>query len=386
MSVLPFLVAAAVLLFFLGLNLICYRVLTRAHPRAAALIRALFIAGNLFWLALPLLFFMGGSQLMIVLRSFLGPPWFSWLIFLLLYSSFLLFVGMARLISGSERKFAEFARRPSAVFLLALALAVVAGYYSALVPLRTPVKRVQLEGLPAELDGVRVALLSDLHVGLFTRPSRLERISRAVNGLDPDIVLVAGDFVDDASHFVPKFVKGMSAVEPDTPVFAVLGNHEIYGDPERVVSRMRAQSRVELLVNETALVRKGNATLAIVGISDPAAEGRWAPESLRPDLNRALEGVPAGAFPILLAHQPKSFEEAAAARVPLTLTGHSHGGQFGIRALDWSLAGVFIPYHMGLYAKAGSQLFVTTGAGYWVVPFRLGMSPEVVLIELASAP
>ena len=382
MSFLPFLVAGFVLLFFFALNYVCYRALIRLHPDAKTLIRGFFIAGNLFWPALPLLFMLGGSFLMILLRSFLGPPWFSWLIFLILYSSFLLLVSLTWILAGRKRPFAEFVRGASAIFLTLLAVTVIAGYYSALVPLRTPVHRVSLPALPSELEGVRIALLSDLHVGLFTRTARLAKISQAVNGLDPDLVLVAGDFVDDASYFVPKFLEGMSHVDESTPIFVVLGNHEIYGDPELVVGKMRAQSRVSLLVNESAMFRKGDAAIAVVGVSDPAAEGRGAPEALRPDLKRALKGLPSGAFPIVLAHQPKMFAEAAAAGIPLTVTGHSHGGQFGIRALGWSLAGVFIPYDMGLYEEARSKLFVTTGAGYWVVPFRLGMSPEVVLIEL----
>ncbi len=381
-SIVPYVIAALVVISFLTLNVIVFRALIRIHPKRVLFVRLAFTIGNLFWLALPFLFTMRGSMAMILLRSFLGPPWFSWLIFLILYSAFLMVVALLWLPARRRVPFAQFASKPSRVILVLGALIVVAGFYSALVPLRVAYVRIPLSDLPPAFDGYRIALISDLHVGLFTRSSRLHEISRALNSLDPSVVLVAGDFVDDASYFVPKFVEGLSSVRDGVPILAVLGNHEIYGDPEKVVERMRAQSRVSLLLNDAWTIRRRDQALSIAGISDHAAEGRNAPDWLRPDLGKALQAVPAGSFPLLLAHQPKAFEDAVASRIGLTMTGHSHGGQFGIRRWNWSLAGVFIPYHMGLYESGGSNLFVTTGAGYWVVPFRLGMSPEVVLIEL----
>jgi predicted MPP superfamily phosphohydrolase len=112
---------------------------------------------------------------------------------------------------------------------------------------------------------------------------------------------------------------------------------------------------------------------------------RGLPPELRPDVEKSLRGRPPNSYPLLLAHQPRAFRDAKSAAIPLTLCGHSHGGQTGIRRWGWSLAGVFIPYHMGLYREDGFQLFVTTGAGNWLVPFRLGLSPEIVIIELKKA-
>jgi predicted MPP superfamily phosphohydrolase len=120
--------------------------------------------------------------------------------------------------------------------------------------------------------------------------------------------------------------------------------------------------------------------LWIAGLSDYAARD----PKLRPDLARALAGRPPDSFPIVLAHQPKAFADAQAQHVALTLCAHSHGGQLGFRPLRWSLAGVFLRYHMGLYREGGSQLYVSTGTGYWLLPFRLGITPEITLIELRS--
>ncbi|MEA2325289.1 MAG: uncharacterized protein QOE68_248, partial [Thermoanaerobaculia bacterium] len=102
---------------------------------------------------------------------------------------------------------------------------------------------------------------------------------------------------------------------------------------------------------------------------------------LRPDMPAALAGR-GGRFPVVIAHQPKAFADARRLRVGLTICAHTHGGQFGFRPLRWSLAGVFLPYHMGLYERDGSQLYVNTGTGYWLLPWRLGVTPEITLIEL----
>ena len=76
------------------------------------------------------------------------------------------------------------------------------------------------------------------------------------------------------------------------------------------------------------------------------------------------------------------FDESLRRRLPLTLVAHTHGGQFGFRALHWSLAGLFLPYHIGLYRRGTSQLYVNTGTGYWLLPWRIGVTPEVTLVEL----
>jgi predicted MPP superfamily phosphohydrolase len=167
----------------------------------------------------------------------------------------------------------------------------------------------------------------------------------------------------------------MRVVPRTTPIVAVLGNHEMYGGPHAVIERLRG-SRVRLLVNEGIDVRG----LWIAGVSDFAAS--QVALTLMPDLGRALEGMPPHDVPIVLAHQPRVFEEVIRRRLPLALVAHTHGGQLGIRPLHWSLAGVFLPYDMGLFRRDASQLYVNTGTGHWLVPFRLGMTPELTLIEL----
>jgi hypothetical protein len=342
-------------------NLAALRLLTRLHPRRRRITIALFILCNLMWLLLPWL----GSRTPFsrVARAILGPPWFAWQCFAILYSLFMLLVWITRIPR----------RGASRAFLWTTIVAGVAGCYQALVPLRVERVPVMLRDLPPSLDGMRVALLGDLHVGLFTRPSRLRTIFATTEELRPDVVLLAGDLVDDDPVYLPKLIDGMRPLDPSRPLFAVLGNHEMYGAPEEFIARIR-NTRVHLLVNEGADVRG----LWIAGLSDYAART----PALRPDMAAALRARPAGAFPMVVSHQPKSFDEARQRGIPLTVCAHTHGGQCGFRPLHWSLAGVFLPYHMGLYRSGNSQLYVNTGTGYWLLPFRLGMTPEITLIEL----
>jgi predicted MPP superfamily phosphohydrolase len=108
------------------------------------------------------------------------------------------------------------------------------------------------------------------------------------------------------------------------------------------------------------------------------------PEAKRfaPDLRKALAGRPASSVAVALAHQPKIIEEARKLGVPVLLCAHTHGGQLGFRPLHLSLAGLFLPHHMGLYDLPPTQLYINTGTGYWLFPFRLGMTPEITILEL----
>ena len=152
----------------------------------------------------------------------------------------------------------------------------------------------------------------------------------------------------------------------------------MYGDPYAMIGRLYG-SRIQLLVNAGTTLRGAGTPLRglwIAGLSDYAATVK----ELRPDLNAALAKQPPGTVPIVVAHQPRAFEETKRRGLPLTLVAHTHGGQCGIRPLHWCVAG--LRYHMGYYRVGPSQLYVNTGTGYWLFPFRLGMTPEVTVIEL----
>lgn len=355
---------AGVLALFLLCNVVAFRTLVRLHPRRKPIVIALIVIGNVMWLFFPML--NARTDFSRLIRAVFGPPWFAWLCFALLYSGF---IAVAWLIVRPHLRLA------SRFFLWVTLIALVAGVYGALVPLRLEQVPIFLRDLPADADGFQIVELADLHVGLFTRPSRLEKIFATAARLHPDAIVLAGDSIDDDPIFTTKLLDAARTVPPDIPIYAVLGNHEMYGDPVEAIAKLRG-SRIHLLLNEGVAI--GNLWLA--GISDYAAR---APQ-LRPDMAAALANR-GGRFPIVVAHQPKAFDEAQRLHVPFTICAHSHGGQCGFRPLRWSLAGLFLPYHMGLYARGGAQLYVNTGTGYWLLPWRLGVTPAITFFELRRA-
>jgi len=376
---LRFLLVSAVV--FLAFNVIACWQLMRLHPRRKPAVIAIAVICNLMWLFFPIL--NARTDFSRAVRAILGPPWFGWLCFITIYCAFLLLIYVFYVAqtplsvrtgkSAGATQFSRFARWPSRIFLWSSIVLLIAGLYTALMPLDIERVPITLDNLPPELNGTRIALIADLHTGLFTRPSRLRQIFATTASLSPDIVLLAGDLVDDDPYFVSKLLDSTHALPSTLPLVGVLGNHEMYGQPFEVIRRLRG-SRVHLLVNEgTAL--KG---FWFAGLSDYAASI----DALKPNFELALAHKPADAFPIVVAHQPRAFPDAQKRALPLTLCAHSHGGQLGFRPLGWSLAGLFLPYHMGLYRRGGSQVYVNTGTGYWLLPWRLRLTPEITLVEL----
>lgn len=380
MSIRALAIFILVALAFILLSWGCWKGFRTIHTRGRRIWAVAAIVSNLFWVALPFIATERLTAEFRIVRSILAPPWFYWVCFSLLYGSLLLALVILWALSYRRQgiTFGRFGRPFSYVFLVLTAVVTAIGIFQALVPLRVERVQVVVETLPPSLEGTTFALVSDLHVGLFSRPSRLQEISRRVDELGADYVIACGDLIDDDPVFVPKFLTGLAPIRPETPVIGVLGNHEIYGDPA-AVRRALDGSRVDLLFNEGRGILEGDAILWLAGVSDYAGRDEYAP-----DLDAALRGRPEEAFTVLLSHQPRAFEPAVERDVDLVLAGHTHGGQFGVRPLDWSLAGVFLPRDMGLYREKGTQMFITTGAGYWVVPMRFGMSPEIVLIELSG--
>lgn len=367
-----------VALIFLPFNWVALRQLTRVHPRRKRWIFGAAIVGNLLWPLFPVM--RASNDFGRLVRAVLGPVWWGWTMFAVLYTLFVVAMLLVWLPFRKRRPFAQFAHGPSRAFLVILAVGFVAGYVQAIVPLR--VERVTVR-VPNLAQPVRLVLLGDLHVGLFTRPSRLARIFATAGAQQPDAVLIAGDLIDDDPYFVPKLLDGTRALAANVPLYAVFGNHEMYGDPGEVLERLRG-SRIRLLVNEGVPLRG----LWIAGVSDRDARQTGDPQDrvrFRPDLDRALAGRPPASVPVVLAHNPLILDEVRKRGAAVLLAAHTHGGQFGYYPWGLSLAGVFLDYHMGYYDVPPAQLYINTGTGYWWFPFRLGMTPEITVIELTGS-
>lgn len=341
------------------------------------------VFGNLLWLLVPLLLTRHSSPFFRLFRALLGPPWVLWNFLILFYSIFMLILGLLWLATFSWKwvPFLQFAHRPSNIFLVVIGIMVLIGLFQALFLIRVERVLIRIKNLPKEFAGFKIAMVSDLHVGHFSRPSRLRQFAQTAQKENPDLFVVCGDITDDDPHYLPKFLRSLEVLDPFLPAIGVLGNHDVYANPEKTLHILE-NSRLQMLVNEGMEIKRGDASIWLAGVGDQGARrfGKWG--SVAPDFDKALEGKPLNAPVVLLAHQPQGFKDSIQRKVDLTLSGHTHGGQFGLRFLNWSLAKLFMKWHMGHFREGESQLYVTPGTGYWVLPVRFGLSPEVSLIEL----
>ncbi|GMR21713.1 MAG: metallophosphoesterase [Acidobacteriota bacterium] len=240
-----------------------------------------------------------------------------------------------------------------------------------------------LAGWPHDLDGIEIALLSDLHVGSpYYGLDKLEEVVRRVNASEPDLVLLAGDYVIDGvsgGRFVPPEEIAFVLAELDAPlgVFAVLGNHDWWLDGSRV---RRAFENAGIRVLDDQAVRLPE--FWIVGLGD------WWEAS--PDIPKALASIDSeseDAAPVVaFTHNPDAFPKIPP-RVTLTLAGHTHGGQVRFPFLGTPI----VPsrygarYARGLIVENGRHLFVTSGLGTSIIPARFRVPPEIALLRLSSA-
>jgi predicted MPP superfamily phosphohydrolase len=251
---------------------------------------------------------------------------------------------------------------------------------------RLVVRRVDVDvpGLPVSFDGLRIAQLSDLHVGPHIPRRFLERIVQTTQKLRPDIIAVTGDLIDDRAEDVGIYAKKLGALTAPLGVYMIPGNHDVYAGWEEVEQALRAANLGTVMVNEATTISRGDDSLVLVGTGDPAG-GRRGSSRAAPDIERAMAEVPNDATVIAFAHNPALWPKLAERGVALTLSGHTHWGQFALPRLGWSLASPFLEHAMGAHIIDGAQLYISPGTGYWGIPFRIGANPEVTLVTLHRA-
>jgi predicted MPP superfamily phosphohydrolase len=241
--------------------------------------------------------------------------------------------------------------------------------------------------LPAGLEGMRIVQISDLHVGPHTPRGYLAAVVRAVRAAQPDLIAITGDQVDDYARDVACFADAFTGLSAPLGVFAVPGNHDVYAGWAPVRAGLEAMG-ITVRVNDAVEIVRGEGRFWLAGTGDPAGNGRPRGRGgeAAPDLARTLARVPAGAFTIVLAHNPVLWPGLARRGVHLTLSGHTHHGQFSIPRLGWSFASLFLERAMGSHRLGESLLYVSPGTGYWGLPFRIGALPEVTVLTLRRAP
>jgi predicted MPP superfamily phosphohydrolase len=244
--------------------------------------------------------------------------------------------------------------------------------------LRVREVRVPIAGLPKDLDGLRIAHLSDIHLSPFLSEQELARAIALANEGKPHLAVVTGDLITAAGDPLDACLRQLSRLRSEAGTVGCLGNHEIYAGVEDEATWKGARAGIHFFRQKARRFRFGNATLNIAGVDYQRMGSRY--------LRGAEQWIASGATNILLSHNPDVFDVAARQGWDLTLAGHTHGGQVNVEILNQSLnaARFFTPYIYGLYRQGRSSIWVTRGIGTVGVPARLGAPPEVALIRLCT--
>ena len=239
---------------------------------------------------------------------------------------------------------------------------------------------MSLEGWPERLDGLRVAVVSDLHTGApHVDERKVERIVAKVNAQRPDLVALVGDYADPSvplgKPVAPEAVaEELAALQAPLGVFAVLGNHDWYHYGERVARALR-EAGLEVLENDAVAVEHEGEVLWVAGLADMRERDA--------DVSVALAMVPPQQALIALTHDPDMFP-ALRQRAQLVLAGHTHGGQVGLPLLRRAAVPSTRGYTGGEVREGGGYMYVSRGVGTTGLPIRFAAPPEIAILRLRA--
>jgi predicted MPP superfamily phosphohydrolase len=334
---------------------------------------------------------------------------FSFIVFKLLFVSFLILDDALRVLKftieylydlfatnskgvdlGNRRQFlVKFGLGVASIPFASMLYGITKGKYN------YKVKRVQLKfpNLPKAFEGFRLVQISDIHAGSFDSVEDVQRGVALINAQNADVVFFTGDLVNSDSREIEPYKETFKGIQ--SQVYAVLGNHD-YGDYKKWPSKKAKQENFELLEkhqkdmgfdllkNEHRFLLRDGQKIAVVGLEN------WGSSFVKHgNLDAALAGVDEKTFKILLSHDPSHWDLKTIphhTHVDLTLAGHTHGMQFGVDIpwLKWSPVKYKYPRWSGLYQEASQYLYVNRGFGFLGFPGRVGMWPEITVIELTS--
>lgn len=263
---------------------------------------------------------------------------------------------------------------------------------------RYQLKQIQIpiKALHPDLDGLKIVHISDIHSGSFNSAKSVKPGIEMINDLDPDIVFFTGDLVNNVASEIDPYIDTFKKIRSKQGIYSILGNHD-YGDYVRWPSpamKTKNMQRLfeahrklgwELMLNEHRLVRIKESTLGIIGVENYSAKARF---SKYGDLQKSTDGMPPADLKILLSHDPSHWDEEVTTRyddIALTLSGHTHGMQFGFEIsnwIKWSPVQYVYDKWAGLYQKNTQYLYVNRGFGYLGYPGRVGILPEITLLTL----
>ena len=330
----------------------------------------------------------------------------TWLIICLFVTLPLLLEDITRLIKAIFRKPTNAPRIPSrrkfvstlgwglaAIPFASILYSIFKGKYNYKVWKYT----LYFDNLPKAFDGYRITQISDIHCGSFDNYEKIRYGVELINSQKSDVILFTGDLVNNLANEVHNWKSLFATLQASDGVFSIMGNHD-YGDysswetPEAKqqnlehLFQLQKQMGWQLLLNEHCYLERDGEKIALIGVEN-WGHGRF---SKYGDLNKAMEGVNTEDFKILMSHDPTHWQEVVLPEnkdIQLTLSGHTHGMQCGIEIpgwLKWSPSQYIYKYWGGMYEEGGKYLNVNRGFGYHAFPGRLGVWPEITVIELKT--
>lgn len=290
-----------------------------------------------------------------------------------------------------RRKFISTTALAAAGIFSALAIdGIIFGKY------RHTVRKVKLrfKNLPENFKGYKIVQISDVHSGSFFNPQKLQKAIDLINEQDADVVLFTGDMVNNYADEFKPFIPLFKRIKAKDGKFSILGNHD-YGDYGAWNSReekaqniptlknYQAEAGFKMLRNENIALEKNGEKIYLLGVENWGIK----PFPQYGDLDKALKGVPEDAIKVLMSHDPTHFDEVVKkhkTHVHLTLSGHTHGMQFGLdlKNIKWSPVKFKYKKWADLYESEGKYLYVNRGFGVIAYPGRVGINPEITVIEL----
>ena len=284
---------------------------------------------------------------------------------------------------GRRRPFSPERRKllSGAAGAVALAPFRLAGYVTLLVRRGFDLREATfaVPGLPPDLEGLRLTLLSDIHLGPYLSLPELDRVIAMANETRPHVALVTGDLITRHGDPLESCLSRLSTLRAEAGVFGCLGNHEVYANCQDFTEARGRELGMDFLRLRRRLLRFGAARLNLAGVDYQRQR--------RPYLAGAGRLLEPGAVNLLMSHNPDVFPKAADLGYDLVVGGHTHGGQVTVEILEQTMNVVrfFTPYVAGIYRLRAASLYVSRGIGTINLPMRLGARPEVSLLRLRRA-
>jgi len=276
----------------------------------------------------------------------------------------------------------EFVMRAAAIIPGAALTSQIAGIAGSYAEIRVPVINIPIANLPEKLRGLKIAHLSDSHLGHYKYLDDLEEAVERISSHSPDLALVTGDIADDLS-ILEDAIRIINGINPPLGIFASVGNHEYYRGIA-TVKKVFEKSPFPMLIDEGIMIEKEGQQIFIGGADDPVSLRRVNIDFLKQTVKKTLEFAPDNSFKILMSHRPRGLDFAPDHNVDLVLAGHTHGSQVGF--FGRSAFEAFWPdlYLWGIYRKKNTTLYTSGGMGHWM-PFRLACPAEAPILILQKS-